>query len=234
MHPVLLNAAGHRRQPVTFPGYHAGRLPRNKGRRYPADPPTVEEIIAVMRTAGGGLDGVRLRALIIVLWRAGLRIGEALALAETDLDPRRGAVVVRHGKGDKRREVGMDSWAWEHLEPWQQLRVRFPVGPLFCVIHGPTAGRNWEPASARRQLGRTAAAAGVRRRFAPHQLRHAHAIEMAHEGIPLPIIQRQLGHAHLGVTSIYLQGIDSTEIIDAVHARRPPVIPATAGLRTTP
>ena len=233
MHLILLDAAGHQRQPVTLPGYHAGRPPRNKGRRYPADPPTVEEIIAVMRTAGAGPDGLRLRALIVVLWRAGLRIGEALALAETDLDARRGAVLVRHGKGGKRREVGMDSWAWEQLEPWQQLRVGFPVGPLFCVIHGPTAGRNWEPASVRRQLGRTAAAAGVRRRFAPHQLRHAHAIEMAHEGIPLPIIQRQLGHAHLGVTSIYLQGIDNAEIIDAVHARRPPVIPATAGLRTT-
>ena len=232
MHPILLTAAGHRRQPVTLPGYHAGRPPRNKGRRYPADPPTVEEIISVMRTAGAGPDGVRLRGLIVVLWRAGLRIGEALALAETDLDARRGAVLVRAGKGGKRREVGMDSWGWEQLEPWQRLRVRFPVGPLFCVIHGPTAGRNWEPASARRQLGRTAAAAGVRRRFAPHQLRHAHAIEMAHEGVPLVVIQRQLGHAHLGVTSVYLQGIDNAEIIDTVHARRPPMIPATAGLRT--
>jgi site-specific recombinase XerD len=234
MHPTLLDAAGHRRQPVTLPGYHAGRPPRNKGRRYPADPPTVEEIIAVMRTAGAGPGGVRLRALIVILWRAGLRIGEALALAETDLDARRGAVLVRHGKGDKRREVGMDSWAWEQLEPWQQLRIRFPVGPLFCVIHGPTAGRNWEPASARRQLTRTAAAAGVRRRLAPHQLRHVHAIEMAHEGVPLVVIQRQLGHAHLGVTSIYLQGIDNAEIIDTVHARRPPMIPATAGLRPSP
>ncbi len=128
----------------------------------------------------------------------------------------------------------MDSWAWEQLEPWRELRVRFPVGPLFCVIHGSTAGRNWEPASARRQLSRTAAAAGVRRRFAPHQLRHAHAIELAHEEIPLVVIQRQLGHAHLGVTSIYLRGIDSAEIIDAVHARRPPMIPATAGLRAGP
>ncbi len=92
-----MDAAGHRRQPVTLPGYHVGRPPRNKGQRYPADPPTVEEIIAVMRTAGADPEGVRLRALIVVLWRAGLRIGEALALAETDLDARRGAVVVRHG-----------------------------------------------------------------------------------------------------------------------------------------
>jgi site-specific recombinase XerD len=49
----------------------------------------------------------------------------------------------------------------------------------------------------------------VRRRFAPHQLRHAHAVELAHEGVPLNVIQRQLGHTNLGVTSIYLQGIDN-------------------------
>jgi len=72
-------------------GFHAGRPPRNKGMRYPADPPTVEEIVAVMRAAGETTHGQRLRALIIVLWRAGLRISEALALTEPDLDPRRGA-----------------------------------------------------------------------------------------------------------------------------------------------
>jgi Phage integrase family len=51
--------------------------------------------------------------------------------------------------------------------------------------------------------------AGVRRRFAPHQLRHAHAVELLHEGIPLPLIQRQLGHSHLSTTTTYLQGIDT-------------------------
>jgi integrase len=60
----------------------------------------------------------------------------------------------------------------------------------------------------------------VRRRFAPHQLRHAHAVELAREGVPLNVIQRQLGHANLGTTSIYLQGIDTEEIIATVHARR--------------
>jgi hypothetical protein len=48
---ALLNAAGRRRSPVTLPGYLAGRPPRNKGLRYPPDPPTVEEIVAVMREA---------------------------------------------------------------------------------------------------------------------------------------------------------------------------------------
>jgi len=50
-----------------MPGYHRGRPPKNKGLRFPADPPTVEEIVAVMRATGDGPDGTRLRALIIVL-----------------------------------------------------------------------------------------------------------------------------------------------------------------------
>ena len=74
MESVLFDAAGHRRSPATMPGFHQGRSPRNKGLRYPADPPTIEEIIAVMRAAGDSADGVRLRALIVILWRAGLRI----------------------------------------------------------------------------------------------------------------------------------------------------------------
>jgi hypothetical protein len=78
---AVLDSAGRRRSPATLPGFHAGRPPRNKGMRYPADPPTVEEIIAVMRSAGDNRHGWRLRALIVVLWRGGLRIQKALALA---------------------------------------------------------------------------------------------------------------------------------------------------------
>ena len=87
---------------------------RNKGQTYPADPPTVDEIVAVMRQAGDNRHGHRVNALIVVLWRAGLRIQEALSLAETDLDQRRGSILVRHGKNDRRREVGMDAWGWSH------------------------------------------------------------------------------------------------------------------------
>ena len=84
MSELLLNRAGRRRSPATMPGFHAGHAPGNKGLRYPADPPKVEEIIAVMRTAGDGAHGRRLRGLIVILWRAGLRIQEALALTEAD------------------------------------------------------------------------------------------------------------------------------------------------------
>jgi len=53
---------------------------------------------------------------------------------------------------------------------------------------------------------------------------------MAREGVPLNVIQRQLGHANLGVTSIYLQGIDIAEIVETVRSRRGPLIPAAAAL----
>jgi site-specific recombinase XerD len=229
-----IRAAG-RRGPPPLPGDYAWVSPwppaTHKGEQYPADPPTVEEIVAVMRPLGDRADGHRLRALIVLLWRAGLRISEALALQESDLDGDRGAVLVRGGKGGKRREVGMDRWAWEQLEPWLEIRRELPLGAMLCVIHGPTAGRRWEAAAARKQLHHAAAAAGVRRRFAPHQLRHAHAVEMAHERVPLVVIQRQLGHANLRITSIYLQGIDSSEIISTAHRRPSPTISATAGLQ---
>ena len=88
---------------------------------------------------------------------------------------------------------------------------------------GPTRGRPWSSAAARSEMRH--AVAGVRRRLTPHQLRHAHAVEMAHQGVSLIVIQRQLGHNNLGVTSVYLQGSDNAEIIDTVHARRAPMVP---------
>jgi hypothetical protein len=117
MSELLLDRAGRRRSPATLPGFRAGHAPGNKGLRYPADPPKIEEIIAVMRTAGDGTHGRRLRGLIVVMWRAGLRIQEALALGEGDLDQRRGSLLVRRGKGGRRREVGMDAWGWEQFSP---------------------------------------------------------------------------------------------------------------------
>jgi site-specific recombinase XerD len=82
-----------------------------------------------MRQAGDGAHGARMRALIVLLWRAGLRIKEALTVTEHDLDPRLGAILVRHGKGGRRRQVGMDPWAGNTSAPgsscaWRCRSVR--------------------------------------------------------------------------------------------------------------
>jgi integrase len=54
---------------------------------------------------------------------------------------------------------------------------------------------------------------------------------MARERVPLVVIQRQLGHSNLGITSVYLQVIDNAEIINTVQARRAPMIPVSTALR---
>jgi site-specific recombinase XerD len=151
------------------------------------------------------------------------------AVAETDLDQRRGSISVTQGKNARRR-VGMDAWAWSAIESWLADRVELPVGRSVRVIDGPTRGRAWAATAARIELHDLARKAEIRRRVAPHQLRHALAVELLPEGIPLPLIQRQLGHSHLSTTGTYVQVIDTEEIISTVHARRAPVRHAGAGL----
>ena len=114
----------------------------------------MEEIVAVMREASDDRHGYRLRALIVVLWRGGVRVADALALGERDLDPRRGSLLVRNGKGGRRREIGMDAWGWDQMAPWLAARLELPVGPLFGVIDGPTRGRPWSSANVRVEFRR--------------------------------------------------------------------------------
>jgi integrase len=129
-------------------------------------------------------------------------------------------------KDGGRREVGMDEWDWEQLRPWLAARAELAPGPLFSVIDGRTRGRAWSAAAVRTDFrswqSEPVSGAGSRRT--------AHALELAREGVPLNIIQLQLGHANLGTRSIYLQGIDPEKIIPAVRSRRIPMMSASAGL----
>ena len=172
--------------------------------------------------------GLRIRALIAVLRRGGLRISEALALNETDVDPRRGSLMIRRGKGDKRREAGMDVFGFEQLAAWLAHRVSLPPGPLFCVIDGATRGRRWAATAARAELRQLAPDAGVRRRFATHQLRPAPAVELARERVAINIVQRQLGpptsapRRHTSRGSIRARSSTPSASADRPPSRPPP------------
>lgn len=240
---ALLDVCGRRRSPATMPEFRRGKPPRNKGQRYPADPPTTDEVVALLAATRGGdlnggaaarerwLLGQRSLALIVVLWRSGLRVSEALSLTEHDLDAKIGSILVRRGKGGKSRTVGMDPWAWEQVEPWLYARRQLSIGPLFCVVRGPTRGvRAWDSHSVRHELRRLRERTDVRRRVAPHQFRHAMACEWYREGVPILLISRQLGHAHVGITGIYLQGIPQSELLEAAQSRRAPMVTASAAL----
>ena len=221
-----LDARGYPQPIATTPGHHAGRVPGNKGRRYEPDPPSVEEIAALLAHCGDDPLGWRMQALIVLLWRVGLRISEALALTESDLHPDDGSIIVRHGKGDRRRIAMLDPWGWRAIKPWLDHRRTLEVGPVLCILVGPTTGtRAWDPSDARSALHRLARRAGVRKRVAPHQLRHAHAVELWREGIDLLAVQRQLGHARLDVTEAYLRSLSPQEVLAPIGRRPAPVVP---------
>jgi hypothetical protein len=59
------------------------------------------------------------------------------------LDPKTGPVLVRVGKGGKRRTVGMDDWAWDHVARWAEHRIQLPIGPLFERIGARPPGLHW-------------------------------------------------------------------------------------------
>ncbi|MBV9536447.1 MAG: site-specific integrase [Solirubrobacterales bacterium] len=154
-------------------------------------------------------------------------IQEALSLIETDLISA-AARFGQHGKNDRRREVGMDAWARSAIEPRLADRTELPVRPLFCLIDGPTRGLAWSARAARIELHRVAFGAAVRRRFASHQLRHTHAVELLHEGISLPLIQRQLGHSHLSIAGTISRA--STPRRSSRRSRAAAPMHASAGL----
>ena len=86
--------------------------------------------------------------MIVVLWRTGLGISEALTLAEADLDRQRGAVLVRAGEaGGRNGSLGVGA-----ARSLARARTGLPAGALFCVLRGPTRDRPCAPAGIRGQL----------------------------------------------------------------------------------
>jgi site-specific recombinase XerD len=197
--------------------------PANKGKRYPAEILNPGEVYALMAACSRtGSAGVRDRALIAVLWRAGLRIAEALALFPKDLEQQLGAIVVLHGKKDRRRTVGVDPQTLDTLQVWLERRRELAIGahkPLFCTITQPTPGRPLKDSCVRETLKLLARRAGIEKRVHPHGLRHTHAAELALEGVPLHVVRRQLGHASLDTTVRYIDHLSPLDVIEAIRRR---------------
>jgi site-specific recombinase XerD len=187
-------------------------------KRYPAEILTAAEIRALLAACNGTtLTGMRNRALLVVLWRAGLRCAEALDLRPADVDFGAGTIRVLHGKGDRARTVGADGQALDVVRAWlgarQAAGVESPY--LFCTTEGGRMSSRY----VRAMTGRLARQAGIVHRVHPHGLRHCHAVELVSEGWPVTLIQQQLGHASTSTTDIYLRHLRPAEVIDRARAR---------------
>lgn len=158
-----------------------------------------------------------------MLFGAGLRIAEALALQPKDLDLDAGAITVHHDKGAKRRVVGIEEAACAILREWLAVRERLRpprFAPLFCQITRGKIGAPVAQAHVRQMLRRRAGRAGIDKRIHPHGFRHSHAVELAADGLPIHVIQMQLGHANAATTSHYIAHLRPEEVIAAIRSRR--------------
>lgn len=191
-----------------------------KGDR-PAEPLAPDEVRALLMECGGdSLTAVRNHALMVVMWRAGLRVGEALKLKPSDVNYADGTIRVLHTKVRKARTVGVDDQALAVVSLWADARKAAGIdgGPLFCRLHGQP-GAKLSSRYVGAQMARLAVRAGVRHRVTPHQMRHTHAVELRREGWPVPEIARQLGHSSISTTQTYIDHMYPAEVIDRARAR---------------
>jgi integrase/recombinase XerD len=191
---------------------------------------TVEEVERLLDAAGAedDPDPVRLRdrALVELLYAAGLRISEALGLDREDLSLDGGFVRVI-GKGDKERLAPVGDVALGVLETWIEGPRRALLalghvepargGPLFLGGHGRRLARQQGWAAVKR----AAAGAGLADRVSPHTLRHSFATHLLEGGADLRIVQELLGHASISTTQLYthLTGERIREVYARAHPR---------------
>ena len=162
----------------------------------------------------------RNRALLALLYGAGLRLREATAVLLRDIRPTDGKITVRRGKGHKQRTVGLPDDVIAHMKPWLKVRSTLDIGGsgVFCPgLWGASQGSELSPRYVRRVVRRYGDRAGITKRLHPHSLRHSHACRLADKGVPLNVIQKQLGHASIATTSLYLDALSANHVVDRVR-----------------
>jgi integrase len=188
-------------------------------RRFPPEVLTDLEVRALLDACGRYHPiALRNRALIVLMYRAGLRVSEALALQPKDVDLAAGTLRVLHGKGDRARTVGIDAGAAEIVAEWIRIRSRLPISsrpPVVCTLGGLPLVTGY----VRKLLPRLAARAGIEKRVHAHGLRHTHAAQLRSERIDVGIISKQLGHRSILTTIRYLDHIAPVEVVEAVRRR---------------
>ena len=189
-----------------------------KGKTFPPQPLTSDEVGALLAACSlRSATGIRNRALIMLLYRSGLRISEALALRPASIDLAHHSARVLHGKGNKATVRGFHPSADVALARWLDKRAALGLkkaAPLFCTL----AGTQLSDGYVRDLLKRLAAHAGIDKRCHPHGLRHTYADELEKAGLPVSTISKLLGHSSIAVTSRYLGHLTNGHAIAELEA----------------
>lgn len=153
-----------------------------------------EEVVRLLNAIGN----LKHRTVAMVLYGAGLRISEALALELRDIDSGRMVITVRHGKGDADRQVALSAVLLEALRTyWQAYR------PARCLFPGQDPEKPMVSSTIQRVLKAARVRARIAKPAGPHVLRHSYATHLMEAGTDLRVIQTLLGHRSLRTTQIY-------------------------------
>jgi len=156
---------------------------------------SLDEVGALIRA----IRHPRYQAIVMVMYGAGLRIAEALALEVTDIDGARGVIRIRHGKGDKAREAKLSPSLYTWLRQYW-ARERPPAPYLFASRRTAKPPRQETICCA---LAQAAKQAWIKKRVTPHVLRHSFATHLLEEGTDVRVVGALLGHASLKSTARY-------------------------------
>lgn len=176
-----------------------------------------DEVVGLIRACSPrSSSGIRNRALITTLYRAGLRVGEALALGPADVQVEERVIVP--ARGSHSRRIALDSGSFRIIETWLARRdgLELPEGvPLFCTLKGKPLASSY----LRGLLHRLATRAGIRKPVSAEVLRRSLALELVEEGFSLAAIQAQLGHSSTAVTSRYLERLGTGDAMEDLRLR---------------
>jgi len=171
-------------------------IPRPKKSRHLPTVLSRAEVDALLKAAGHPST----RALIMVLYSSGLRVGEVVRLRRRDMDPDRGLLHVRRGKGGKDRYTLLSDRAVAAVERHLLLRDSDSSDWLFP---GQPPDKHLTTRSVQKVVARARVRAGIRKRVTPHTLRHSFATHLLESGTDLRYIQELLGHASSRTTEVY-------------------------------
>jgi site-specific recombinase XerD len=173
-----------------------GRIPFHKRRR---TLPVVLSEAEVARLLVAPMS-LKLRAILMTLYSAALRLGEATRLQPRDIDSESMSIRIRLGKGGRDRNVMLSAKLLLVLrEYWKVYRP----GPW--LFYGKSKDRPIDPRTVQKGLASAAKTAGLRKRVTPHTLRHSCATHLMEQGASLRHIQELLGHRSLKTTQLYTQ-----------------------------
>lgn len=155
-----------------------------------------------VRAILGGVTNAKHRAIFMLLYSAGLRVGEVVRLQPADLDPERGLLLVRQAKGRKDRYAPLSHTALEAVRDYQRA---VPPGPGKWLFPGQREGRHLHERTVQKVFRRTCARLGITKPATVHTLRHSFATHLLERGTDLRYIQELLGHSSSKTTEIYTQ-----------------------------